>query len=90
MTHQEYIHNFLQKHGKKDWHVETSPMDEYGRYVKSYICEDGGLLTEVNGPKWVSTQVTVKGVTCRVDVKLMESECWNTDNAESVFFYEKW
>ncbi len=79
---------FLCRHsGATD--VDTSPMDEGGKYVKIYTCEDGAQLVEVNRPKWEKATVTVKGVTVEVEVKLFESEMWNTDDANSVFTYEK-
>lgn len=82
---------FLHKH--KDWEVETSPMDEYGRYHKTYVCEDGAVLTEVNEPTYeiAKAEVDVRGVKFQIEkeVKLFRSECWNTDNAESIVCYEK-
>lgn len=94
MTNHEYKMAFIKKHGKGDWNVDTSPMDEYGRYVKYYNFEDGAQLIEVNGPVWrdVAATVEVEGIqiTIKEKVKLFQSECWNTDDSKSVFFYEKW
>lgn len=94
MTNLDYKRAFIQKHHKSDWHVNTSDMDEYGRYIKTYLFDDGAQLIEVNRPvnETVDVEVEVKGVkvTTKLTVRLMESECWNTDDSKSVFFYEKW
>lgn len=94
MTYLEYKRNFIEKHGDADWTVHTSPMDEYGQYVKNYVFTDGATLTEVNRPVYetVEVETEVKGikVVIKQDVKLMETEAWNTDDAKSVKFYEKW
>lgn len=90
MTEREYKQNFIKKHGKNDWRVETSSIDEYGKYVKIWIFGDGAQLTEVNRPVWEKVKVWVKGVEIEVDVKLFETECWNTDDAKSYKWYEKY
>lgn len=94
MTYLEYKKAFIEKHKKADWTVHTSPMDEYGQYVKNYLFTDGATLTEVNRPIYenVEAEVEVKGIkfTLRRQVKLMETEAWNTDDAKSVKFYERW
>ena len=93
MTNLEYKNAFIQKHSKSDWRVETSPMDNDGKYVKTYIFEDGAQLVEVNRPVYetVEIETEVKGVkvVLKETVKLFETECWNTDNAKSVKWYEK-
>lgn len=92
-TYLNYKRAFIQKHSKADWSVDTSPMMQDGGYVKTYIFTDGAVMTEVNRPVWetVEVQVEVKGipVTIKQEVKLFETEAWNTDNATSVKFYEK-
>ena len=85
---------FIRKHSAADWKVETSPMDEYGRYFKTYTFDDGAQLCEVNGPAWetVETEKTVHGVTVKFSekVKFFRTETWNTEDAHSVYFFEKW
>ena len=82
---------FLHRHN--DWKTETSPMDEYGRYHKTYICTDGAVFTEVNEPYYeeAAAEVEVKGVkiTIRQTVKLFRTEGWSTDNSISMICYEK-
>lgn len=79
---------FLKKH-RLD-RVDTSSMDEYGTYHKEYICEDGGIFYEVMSPSYEKATVTVKGVAVEVEVKLFKTEYWNSDNAQSKFYYEKY
>lgn len=94
MTYIDYKHDFIKKHNKADWTVHTSPMDEYGQYTKSYVFTDGATLTEINRPVWETVRATVevKGIQVEIEeqVKLMETEAWNTDDAKSVKFYERW
>jgi hypothetical protein len=65
-----------------------------GGYVKTYVFGDGAVLTEVNRPVYETAKATteVKGVKVVIEkeVKLMETEAWNTDDAKSVRFYEEW
>lgn len=92
MTYLDYKRAFIKKHSKADWSTETSPMDADGKYVKYYNFSDGAQLIEVNRPVWetVEVEVEVKGIKVRIkqEVKLFETEAWNTDNANSVKFYE--
>lgn len=78
---------FLHKHN--DWQVETSPMNEYGEYHKTYICTDGAQWTELNRPVYKTIEAEVCKAKVKVDVKMFETEGWSTDNAESIFCYEK-
>ena len=50
-----------------------SPTDEYGRYYKAYTFEDGA--------QWFESM--------SFEVKMFRTEYWNTDNATSKFYYEK-
>lgn len=75
-------------HEANDWKVETSPMDEYGQYVKTYICDNGNVITEVNRPVYETVDVEVKGVKMQVQVKLFESEMFS-NKWGSVYSYQK-
>lgn len=79
--------SFLHRHN--DWKVETSPMDEYGTYHKTYTCEDGAVWNEVIRPIWDSIYTEVRKVKVNIGIKLLETEGWNTDNAQSIYCYEK-
>lgn len=93
-TYLDYKRAFIQKHSKADWTVDTSSMKSDGSYYKIYIFSDGAQLTEVNRPVYetVEVEAEVKGVkvTLKEVVKLFETEAWNTDNANSVKFYERY
>jgi len=93
MTALQYKSSLIKKHNKADWKVETSPMDEYDRYSKTYIFSDGFQITEVNEPVWeeVEIEYEVRGVkfTEKKSVKLFRTEIWSTETA-SVYFYEKY
>lgn len=89
LTQKEYEKKkfeFLNK--ANDWKVETSSIDEYGKYVKTYICDNGNVLTEVNKPVYEKVEVEVKGVKANVEVKLFESEMFS-NKFGSVFTYDK-
>lgn len=94
MTEIEYKKAFIKKHNKADWKVETSGMDEYGGYIKTWIFTDGAQMTEVNRPVWETVEVEVSTkcgpVKITEDIKMLETELWNTDDAKSVKFYERW
>lgn len=85
---------FIRKHARADWSVDTSSMDQYGRYTKTYTFSDGAQLFELNGPSFEEVQVKteVRGVPVVLTekVKLFRTETWNTEDASSVYFYEKW
>ena len=83
------LQDFIKKHGKQGWEVQTSPMDEYGYYHKEYICNDGAIFYEVMGPEYCKQKVTVKMVEVEVEIKLFRTEYWSSDNASSKFYYEK-
>lgn len=89
----EYKSEFIKRHNKADWTVDTSAMDSDGKYFKTYTFTDGAQLIEVNRPVYeeVEVEVEVKGVKILIKqtIKLFETEAWNTDNANSVKFYEK-
>lgn len=92
MTALTYKGLWIKAHNKANWKVETSPMDEYGRYVKTYIFDDGFQLTEVNEPAYetVNLDYEVRGVKFHEEkqVKLFRTEIWTTESS-SELFYEK-
>lgn len=78
---------FFRKHNN-DFSTYTSPMDEYGKYVKTYSFKDNSQWTEVMRPVHEKTKVTVNLVEITVDVKLFETEYWSTESG-SKKYYEK-
>ncbi len=80
VTYKEYIEEkkaFFQKHNCT-FSEYTSPMDEYGRYYKAYNFEDGAQWFE-----------SMSFAPVEAEVKMFKTEYWNTDNATSKFYYEK-
>ncbi len=92
MTLNEYKNAFIRRHSKSDWTVKTGGLDENGKYVKTYVFEDGAELTEVSDYVYEEhiSEICTHGVTARFlnVVHLFRVECWNTDDSRSVFFYE--
>lgn len=80
--------SFFQKH-KHDFRTETSAMDQYGRYHKTYIFSDGAIWYETMSPEYVTVDVAVKLVIVPVEIKMFRTEFWSTDNASSKYYYEK-
>lgn len=78
---------FLKRHG--NWEVETSPMDEYGMYYKWYHCEDGALFHEIMRPVFKKAEVEICKVKVEVEVKFLETEAWDSDVSQSVYYYER-
>ena len=64
-------------------------MDTDGQYIKTYICDNGNIITEVNRPVYENVDITVKGVSLSVEVKLFESEMFS-NKFQSVYTYEKY
>ena len=86
-------HEFFKKHDN-DFQVYTSPMDEYSRYMKTYLFADNAVWYEVitTAKEFIlETTGEVKGIQfpIRQTVKLCETEFWNSDNASSKYLYER-
>jgi len=91
ITTKEYMMkkaDFLKKHG--DWKVDTTDMNQYGEYKKTYICEDGATWWEVNRPVDADATVEICKCTVKVCVKMLETEGWSTDEPASIYCYEKY
>lgn len=84
---------FFKKHIKANWNCDTSPMDQYGVYYKTYCFSDGAVWYERMAPVWRKAEATVEveGATVKIeqDVKLFETEFWHTDSHETKKYYEK-
>ena len=91
MDYNEYMEAkraFFKKHkGFAD--VDTTPMDQYNRYSKTYTCEDGAQWSEHMSYEWEIIETEVKKVHITTQVKLFRTEFYNTDNAESNYYYEQ-
>lgn len=89
-TYKEYMTakmEFISKHNH-DYMLETSPMDDYGVYYKTYLFKDGAIWYERMSPEIVPAVAEVHGVKCKVEVKLFRTEFWSTE-AGSKFYYEQ-
>ena len=94
MTYIEFKNEFLRKHSDSEYSKHTSPMDEHGAYVSTYIFTDGAVLSETNRTleELAEAEVEVKGVKVQLSqmVRLMETLVWDTDSKEFRTFYERW
>ena len=80
--------NFFKKHDY-NFKCDTSSMDEYGRYHKEYVFEDGAVWYEVMSPDCIAYEVEVKMVKICETVKMLRTEFWSSDNASSKYYYER-
>ena len=87
-TYNEEKKVFFKKH-HNDFRCDTSSMDEYGRYWKTYSFEDGAQWCEAMSPTYETAEVEIKFVKVKVEVKMLRTEFWNTDDASSKFYFEK-
>ncbi|MDD6648285.1 MAG: hypothetical protein PUF60_10870 [Firmicutes bacterium] len=90
VTAKEYVNDrirFFEKHDY-NYRVDTSPMDEYGRYSKTYNFTDGAQWFEVMSPEYVEHKIEVKLVKTTVEIKLFKTEYWSTESG-SKYCYEK-
>ena len=78
---------FISKHNH-DFIVETSPMDDYGCYYKTYIFADGAMWYEKMSPQTVPAIAEAHGVKCKVDVKLFCTEFWSTESGSKFYYTE--
>ena len=81
------VQEFVSKHQVNK--VETSELVN-GQWHKNYLCEDGSAGTEVNRTVYETVEVEVKGLKIKVEVKLLETEWFDTDNSHSVYMYQKY
>lgn len=80
---------FIKKHkGLK--RVDTSSMDEYSSYHKEYICEDNAMWYEVMSPYYKTVEMEINKCKVSLDVKLFQTEFWDSDNSNSRFYYENY
>lgn len=80
---------FVSKHEHEISKVERSPFTD-NQWHKTYLCEDGALGTEINRIVYEQVEVEVKGLKVKVEVKLLETEWFDTDNGTSTFMYQKY
>lgn len=79
--------DFISKHNH-DFIVDTSPMDDYGCYYKTYFFADGAVWNEKMSPETCPAVAEVHGIKVKVDVEMLKTEFWSTESG-SKFLYEK-
>lgn len=90
MTSLDYKRDYFKQHGGMDT-CDTSPMTDYGTYVKTYVTGDRNILTEVNGEAWQpETWTTEGGYTVTESVRAWRTEIWTTTDARSRVWYERY
>ena len=80
--------NFFEKHDY-NYTINTSSMDKYGRYTKTYNFEDGAVWSELMSPETIEQEIEVKFLKVKVNVELFKTEYWSTESA-SKYYYEKY
>lgn len=91
VSYNDYINEkkeFFEEHCN-DFKCDTSSMDEYGRYWKTYSFEDGAQWCEVMSPTYETVEVEIKFVKVKVEVKMFRTEFWRSDEIGRKFYYEK-
>lgn len=89
VTYKEYMEEktaFFKKHDH-DFTVKTSPMDEYDRYHKTYVFEDGAEWCETMGSDYANETIEVKKAKVKVEIKLFRTEFWSSETG-SKYYYE--
>lgn len=90
MTVNEYKREFISRHGEHGWYVEAAKTDSNGKYIMEWKFIDGAQLIEFVSPVWEQAEVNVKGVKLTVDVKMVKTECWTSEDAHIKTWYEKY
>lgn len=90
--YEEIKTSWLKSHD--DWKVETSPLDEFGHYIKTYTCSNGDEWYEDVGPekRTVTSDVHVApGCTAhlRQEVELLHVY-GEASSGMSLEYYELW
>lgn len=87
-VYNEEKQKFFKKH-KNDFNCETSPMDGYGRYWKTYVFADGAQWCEAMTPVIDTIETIHLECKVKVDVKFLRTEFWSTESG-SKYYYEQW
>ena len=75
--------NFLAKH---DCRMEQD--GDCDCYRKTWMSDDGAFMIEINRVITECATVNVKGIECKVKVKLFETECYSSEFG-SMYLYQK-
>lgn len=79
---------FFRKH-YNDFQCETRGSSaEY--YIKTYTFVDNAVWYEIMQKKIVEQELEINYCHIKVDIELLETEYWNSDNSDSKYYYEPW
>lgn len=87
--YEEMKFEFIKKHDF-DYTIETSQMDQYGRYYKQYTFADGAFWYETMMPVHETVTTVIHKCEISMNVEFLRTEFWTSDNSESNFLYEKY
>ena len=90
VTYKEYAEDkkrFFEKHDYA-YRVDTSPINEYGVWFKTYHFENNAVWEERMSPEYETAKVEIKKVLVKVEVKMLKTEYWSTEEG-SKYYYEK-
>lgn len=80
---------FFKRHDNS-FRAQTSQMDEQGIWHKEYIFDDDAVWYETYTPVVEQANASIHGMSFKVDVKLLRTEFWCTDDSKSNYYYERW
>ena len=75
--------DFLHRH---DCRMEQS--GDVSCYYKNWMSEDGSFMTEINRIVTEEVEVEVRGIRCKVQVRLFETECYSSEWG-SMYLYQQ-
>ena len=91
VTYNEYEEmkkKFFCKHNN-DFQCDTRGNSaEY--YRKTYVFGDGAIWYEVMMKIYTGAEAEVHGIKILVEVELMQTEFWSSDDSESRYYFEPW
>lgn len=91
VTYDEYNSDkiaFFKRHDN-DFELQTEGTSaEY--YRKTYSFSDEAVWYEVSRKVYIPIEQKVRLVDVKIDVELLETEYYNSQESESKYYYEKW
>ena len=80
---------FVIAHMEHDMKIHTSSLDENNSYHKEYCFDDGSTFYEVMTREFNKVPVLIHGIEFSVNVELLKTEFWSSDDSVSRYYYEK-
>ena len=91
VSYSEYVEEFKKfchKHNNDFNCTTTGHSAEY--YHKTYMFSDGATWYEVMTKIYENVEAEAHGIKIPVEVELMKTEFWSSDDAESKYYFEPW